>query len=249
MSLLNQVHGQRQSNATNHLFAQNTLDGYSPSASSCACYLSGPSLFVALLFPGMASLRLWLATSRPVLPAAQQAAAGLLGWPSWASVRRGELQWILKQLLCLLGLCLPTSAGYLAVLEESYCRAFCTHIRSVKLCCERDYFKARTQAALQECCCRPCPAAPYSDKLIPACVKLLKEARHTTGGQTRVAQRACLCSAGFGSHSLQFEITLETDSVSFPKDSPDSVCTYSSISASLHSVTLQFKDSVTASRL
>ena len=53
----------------------------------------------------------------------------------------------------------------------------------------------------------------------------------------------------FSSVSLQFDITFETDSVSFPKDILDSVCTYSSISASLHNVMLQFKDSVTASRL
>ena len=62
-----QIRGQRQSNATNNLFTQNTLDVHSPSASSCACYLSSPSLFVVLLFRGMASLRLWLANSKPVL--------------------------------------------------------------------------------------------------------------------------------------------------------------------------------------
>lgn len=36
----------------------------------------------------------------------------------------------------------------------------------------------------------------------PACMKLLKEARRTTVGQSRVAQKACLCSAG-----LQFRLT------------------------------------------
>lgn len=67
MSLLSQIRGQRQSNATNNLLTQNTLDVCSPSASSCACYLSSPSLFVVLLFRGTASLRLWLADSKPVL--------------------------------------------------------------------------------------------------------------------------------------------------------------------------------------
>lgn len=80
MSFLNRIHGQRQSNATNNLLMQNTLDMCLPSVSSCACYLSSLSLFVVLLFRGTAGLRLSLANSKPVLYSCAtgcRAAAGL----------------------------------------------------------------------------------------------------------------------------------------------------------------------------
>lgn len=112
MSLLNQIRGQRQSNATNNLLTQNTLEVCLPSASSCVCYLSSPSLFVVLLFRGTASLRLSLANSKSVLHSCAtgcRTAAGL----AWLGLREEGRTAVNPQTALLPPQLVPSHLGWL----------------------------------------------------------------------------------------------------------------------------------------
>lgn len=92
--------------------------------------------------------------------------------------------------------------------------------RSVKLCCERNYFQL-IHRRHSRCYLRPV-LAQYSEAYSwPAwnC----SEARPATSGQSRWHRKPACVLRVFRSISLQFGITSETDSVSFPKDILDSL--------------------------